>query len=154
MMKLRFLHLILLVLLAGAGAYLYFHSGKSEVPVPQEATIADSVEAKAGSSALTSNDLYTLSPKERNGFLLWANNQKDYQSVISATNEGIEKHRELVWDDIDFWLHRGFALYGVGDCPEAGAAFYHVLMREPENEVASEAMADVVNNRCGEVRVQ
>ena len=76
-----------------------------------------------------------------------ANEKKDYQVVVNATNDGIKNHRDLVWDDIDFWNHRGRALYSLGDCANAGAAFYHILMRSPNDEMASGFITSILNDK-------
>lgn len=116
---------------------------------PHTATSGSSIKI-ASSSA---NDLYALSSTERNSFLLYGNNTGKYQVVVNATNDGIQNHRALIWDDVDFWTHRGFALYELGDCAGAGAAFYHVLMRASKDstayEVASGLMADTEDKSCG-----
>ncbi len=95
----------------------------------------------------TTPDLYALPSAERDNFLFMGNQNKDYQFVVNATDDGIKNHKDLVWDDIDFWNHRGMAFYSLGDCADAGAAFYHVLMRNPNDSVASGYIAAILNDK-------
>ena len=85
-------------------------------------------------------ELYASTPEERNSFLFFANSQKipqGYEMTIKITDYGIENFRDIIWDDIDFWSHRGTALLVMKRCEEAIAAFYHIIMRDPENKIAN-----------------
>lgn len=96
-----------------------------------------------------SNDnLYTLSAAERNDVLFNLNEKEDYAAVVTTTNFGIKNHKGLVWDDADFWTHRGFAFYKLGQCTEAAAAFYHASMRDIDNEISSNFLAAIGNGDC------
>ncbi len=109
---------------------------------------SSSAEATQNKTDSRGNIYIETSATDRNDFLFEANAEGEYQVVVNATNEGIQKYKDLIWDDIDFWNHRGFALYKLGECNEAGAAFYHVLVRDPKNEVASAFTASIVKDGC------
>ncbi len=95
-----------------------------------------------------SSEFYALTAEERNQMLVKMIYAGEYKVVVSATNDGIENYRDLVWDDLDFWIHRGVALFQLGNCPESGAAFYHVAVRAPENKMASSMIAKITNEGC------
>lgn len=69
--------------------------------------------------------------------------------VVNATDDGIKNHKELVWNDIDFWIHRGVALFQLGDCREAEETFKHALTIDSHDDVALAFMGDIKNMRCG-----
>lgn len=133
------------VVVSGILLYQHFPFG-TEV---QEKTVA-SVQPKESKYVYRyGEELYAMPAEARNAFLYQMNDEEEYQIVIEATDDGIENYRETVWDDIDFWTHRGFALFKVGDCAEAGAASYHVLMRDEDNEIAAAIMGSIGQNpRC------
>ena len=58
-----------------------------------------------------SSEFYALTAEERNQMLVKMIYAGEYKVVVSATNDGIENYRDLVWDDLDFWIHRGVALF-------------------------------------------
>lgn len=118
---------IVLVVIVGVVAWKRNDNNKTNAP-PLPPLQADTTAEQ---------DIYQWPKEDRNQFLLYGNQEKQYQAVVNFTDTGIQNHRELIWDDIDFWNHRGFALYELGDKAKSLAAFYHVLMREPDNEVAN-----------------
>ena len=95
--------------------------------------------------------IYLLSPQERNSILFEQNQQKNYQYVVDTTQEGIISYKDSIWEDVDFWNHRGVALYSLGACAEAGASFYHVLVLEPNDPVALKFMSELENRLCKEI---
>lgn len=95
-----------------------------------------------------SSEFYALPAEKRNQMLVEMIFAGEYRAVINATNDGIEKYHDLVWDDLDFWIHRGVALFQLGNCAESAAAFYHVAVRAPENKIASSMMAKITNEGC------
>ena len=101
------------------------------------------------SQTTVKKDLYILPKAERNILLVQMNNEREYQAVIDITNEGIQKHKSLVWEDTDFWNHRGFAFYKLGNCIESAAAFGHVVLQDLDNEIATSFLAEIgADPRC------
>ena len=94
------------------------------------------------------SEFYGLPAEKRNQMLVEMIYAGEYKAVVNATNDGIEKYRDLVWEDLDFWIHRGVALFQLGNCAESGAAFYHVAVRVPEDKMVSSMMAKITNEGC------
>lgn len=82
------------------------------------------------------DDFYATSSEARNKDLFLAVMAWDYQPVVDATNDGIRNHKELVWDDLDFWVYRGMALFYTGECGDAIETFNHALEIDPQDETA------------------
>jgi hypothetical protein len=142
MTKQKIFTLISVALVILAACMYLFHSSQQKIT-----TQVTQINQTASS---TSSNFYTLSQAERDNYLFMMNQDKDYHAVVNATNDGIQNHRELVWNDLDFWEHRGMALYELGNCVEAGAAFYHVLVRVPDDNVASAFMTNITSGKgCG-----
>ena len=125
--------IVIVIFLAVLIIYI-FHSKKVITQNHASDQIVATTSSQTASSSVS--DLYAMSATDRNDFLIWANNNKNYQVVVNATDDGIKNHRDLVWEDVDFWTHRGMALYELGDCNLAGASFYHVLVRASKDSVA------------------
>ncbi len=130
---------------------LFYHSKPAQrTESSSSATSTSTTVSITQESTSTTPDLYALSSADRDSFLFMGNQNKDYQFVVNATDYGIKNHKDLIWNDIDFWNHRGFALYSLGNCADAGAAFYHVLLRAPNDDVASGFLANILNDKnCG-----
>lgn len=111
----------------------------------------DVSKGTAKNDSSSAKDLYAESSAFRNGFLVWANENKEYQTVVKATDDGIQNHKALIWDDMDFWVHRGMALYKLGDCDGAKTSFEHVLTRAQKDsvayDVASGLSVSIVENK-------
>jgi len=110
-------------------------------------------EKLATTTTTTSTDnidaqFYALSPEERSQALANMVFAGEYRAVVNATQFGIDNYRDLVWDDIDFWIHRGMAFFQLGNCPDSSAAFYHVLTRDPEDEIALSMMSKIGEEKC------
>jgi len=125
------------------------HVGFTSQISDNTASTTDNYNSSVSDTATSSDKdlLYNLSPADRDTFLFTGNQNKDYQFVVDATNYGIQNHKDLIWDDIDFWNHRGMAFYSLGNYAEAGASFYHVLMRAPNDDVAFNYLFTILNDK-------
>lgn len=50
-------------------------------------------------------------------------------------------------EDLDDWVHRGFAYYRQRNCVEAATDFYHASVNG--NEMGDKLLALSINNECG-----
>jgi hypothetical protein len=135
--------LILTVVLVAGASYFISQSAFKSLPIGQK-TVATTTTSTDNEDA----QFFTLPSNDRNQWLAKAVFGGEYQTVLNVTQSGIDHHRDLIWDDIDFWIHRGVAYYQLGNCAQSGAAFYHVLMREPKNEMATEMMQRIIKDQC------
>lgn len=123
----------------------------------------DLIPFKKSSVALSSNkkqndsSIYSSIKKEKaktdvpsveklNEFLFVENSEKSYDVTIRATDDYIKNHKDEVWNNLDFWIHRGTAFYLTGDCTNAFAAFWHANGISANNEIVKVAMKSILNN--------
>lgn len=147
-MQIKFLYISApIIIFAG-----FFYAGwdmRHHPPIASINEIKVGTEYQTFNASSSINDLYLWSPEERNGLLFVADMEKDYRVVVNATNDGIKNHKELIWDDIDFWIHRGVALFQLGDCSEATETFTHALTLDPHDETATDFMGLILSKQCG-----
>ncbi len=136
---------VVLLIVVGFFVWKYSNYSISSVPIDTSETIGLSEESDSNKNPYTKGDLDEVLP-----FLDYLVENKDWDMVVKVTNDGIENYRDLVWEDIHFWSAHALALFEIGHCFDAGAAAYHIAIREPDNELAASIASQVSgdNPKC------
>ena len=72
--------------------------------------------------------------------IIYFNNSKEYEKALLLAKEYVN----LYPDDSEGWNHRGFAYFGLGNCVEALANFYHAMVNG--NKAADALFVSVSNS--------
>lgn len=131
---------ILAILIVVSGFLFYDHQ-----PLSTEVSAATSTPTEVSRMQFY-DQFYNLPPKQRSTYLYQMNVAGDYRGVVTATDEGIQDYKDVVRNDVDFWNHRGYALYQLGECIHANTSFWHASGLDINNKIASEYMAHIGQN--------
>lgn len=80
------------------------------------------------------------SKQEMEKAIIYFNKSGEFDEALLLAKEYVL----LYPDDLDGWNHRGYAYYGLGDCIEAFANFYHASVNG--NKTADALIAETANS--------
>jgi hypothetical protein len=88
----------------------------------------------------TQREIPEYSQEEMKEAIIYFNKFEEFDKALLLAKEYVS----LYPDDTDGWNHRGYAYYGLGNCPEAFSDFYHASVNG--NETADSLIASVANS--------
>lgn len=74
--------------------------------------------------------------------IIYFNKSEEYEKALLLAKEYVN----LYPDDTEGWVHRGFASYGLGNCTDALADFYHASVNG--NKDADMFLGSVSDSNC------
>ena len=78
--------------------------------------------------------------------IIYFNKSEEFDKALVLAKEYVA----LYPDDLDGWVHRGFAFAGLGNCAESLSDFYHASIngnKDADNLLASVANSEVCKNQ-------
>jgi len=80
------------------------------------------------------------SQQEMGEAIIYFNKSEEFEKALVLAEEYVSQYPE----DIEGWIHRGYAYMGLGNCIEASANFYHASVNGYEE--ASQLLTYVANS--------